>query len=148
MCLHACVGMTVSICMLELILSGERRGVGITKRGSDRETHMYVHSHTHTQMCYWRCKNQCSARKAFQLLVLGVRLPSVAFNYSLRPRPEEPHWFSFSPPQRSRQIERLDLSVQSNTGWAHKQNAQSYFSGVLQKQSLNSHWSKCHGERG
>lgn len=144
MCLHACVGMTVSKCMLELILRREGRGVGITKRGSDRETHMY----TRTQMCYWRCKNQCRARKAFQLLVLGVRLPAVAFNYSLSPRPEEPHWFSFSPPQRSRQIERLDLSVQSNTGWAHRQNTQSYFNGVLQKQGPNSHWGNIHGERG
>lgn len=76
-----------------------RKGCGCqrdkeTKWESEGETRM----HTKTQMCYWMCKNQWSASKAFPLLVLGVRLPSVAFNYSLSPRPGEPHWFSFSPP--------------------------------------------------
>lgn len=117
------------------------------QRGGGSHTHHMHVQQTSAQLCYWRCKNQCSTGKAFPLLELGVRLPSVAFNYSLSLRPEESNWFSFRPPQRSRQTERLDLSLQRNVGWVHRHNSQSYFNGEAQKQSLNSHWSKFHGEK-
>lgn len=152
----ACIGMKGSICTLESILREGRKGSGLMRRqnkvmevSGDTQTHTLTH--TPTQMCYSRCKNQCSLGKAFALLVQGVRMPSVAFNYSLSPRPVESDWFSFSPPptppQRSRQMESLDLSIQRNTGQTHRHYSQSHFNGVLVKQSPNSHWGKFHGER-
>lgn len=56
--------------------------------------------------------------------------------------------FLKSPPstQRRRQIERLDLSIQNNPGRGNTDNSQSYFNGVLQKQSQNSLRSKFHSE--
>lgn len=149
-CLHACVSAWLKYMQRAWVnFERGRKGCGFnrdgeTKWGSDSKTH----ARTHTPMCYWRCKNQCSAGKASPLLVPGVRLLSVAFNYSLRPGPEESHWFSFSvPPQRSRQIERLDLSIQNNTGWAHRHNSKSYFNGLLQEQGPKLHCSEFHGER-
>lgn len=79
-----------------------RKGCGFIERnngeGGVTHTHMHVQQ-TSAQLCYWRCKNQCSTGKAFPLLELGVRLPSVAFNYSLSLRPEESNWFSFRTPK-------------------------------------------------
>lgn len=88
----ACTGMKGSICTLESILREGRKGSGLMRRQNkvmevSGDTH--AHTHTPTQMCYSRCKNQCSLGKAFALLVPGVRMPSVAFNYSLSPRPAE-----------------------------------------------------------
>lgn len=94
MCLHAVAWLEVYT-RLSQFWAG---GVGVGGRGSiqrqkQRGGGRGSEGETHT-LCYWRCKNQCSASKAFPLLVPGVRLPSVAFNYSLRPKPEEPDWFS------------------------------------------------------
>lgn len=151
MCLHMCVGTTVK--HMHMWHNFSRKGrVWAVRRWRNKSEGVKGDkcAHTHTQMCYWRCKkNQCSAGKAFPLLVQGVRLLSVAFNYSFSSRPAEPHWFSFSPPpstQRRRQIERLDLSIQNNPGRGNTDNSQSYFNGVLQKQSQNSPRSKFHSE--
>lgn len=46
-----CIGMTVSICMLESILRGEGRGVGITETKKQSEG-VTGETHTQTQMCY------------------------------------------------------------------------------------------------
>lgn len=47
-----CVGMTVSICMLESILRGEGRGVGIEQTEKQSEGATGRHTLTQTQMCY------------------------------------------------------------------------------------------------
>lgn len=139
------------IYIFETILARKGRvWVVLRWRNKSEGVNAHICTRTRTQICYWRCKkkkNQCSGGKAFPLLVQGVRLLSVAFNYSFSSRPAEPHWFSFSPPlQRRRQIERLDLSIQSNTGRGNTDKSQSYFNGVLQKQIRNSHRSKFHSE--
>lgn len=151
LCVHALAWREVYARLSQFLREG-RKGSGLMRR-RNKVMEVSGDTHTPTQMCYSRCKNQCSLGKAFALLVPGVRMPSVAFNYSLSPRPAESDWFSFSPPpplalpQRSRQMESLDLSIQRNTGRAHRHYSQSHFNGVLVKQSPNSHWGKFHGER-
>lgn len=46
------------------------------------------------------------------LLILGVRLPSEAFNYSLSSRPEEADRFSFSLPSED-STSGLDVGIQA-----------------------------------
>lgn len=52
---------------------------------------------------------------ALPLLVLGVRLPSAAFNYSLSSTPEEANRFSFSLPSED-STSRPDVGIQTQAG--------------------------------